>query len=324
MELIDRYLAAVGILLPREEREDITAELRDVLLTRREEKAAELGRPLTRAEDEALLKDFGHPAAVAGRYGRQQYLIGPEIYPIYTLVLKIVLAVIVGSALVTGLVNAAVTPGAIGHAIRVAIGVVWTGSFAAIGAVTLVFAILERTPAGGNLLKAWRVSDLPRLQAPRRPGQRPADHVAGIIVVGLFLLWWTGAVPLSWQPYIAAKPGQSLHFALTPVWGELYWPIIALSLLTIAVHAVKLAGWGKRRAGYALEIVQQAGVLATAGVLARAGQWAVVTGTGLPAQSIAGVQLGVNIGAVVTLIIVAVVAAFTLVWDAWRLVRPER
>ena len=66
MELIDRYLAAVGILLPRDQREDITAELRDVLLTHREDKEAELGRPLTRAEGEALLMDFGHPAAVVG------------------------------------------------------------------------------------------------------------------------------------------------------------------------------------------------------------------------------------------------------------------
>ena len=323
MELIDRYLAAVGVLLPREQREDITAELRDVLLTRREAKEAELARPLTRKEDEALLKDFGHPAAVAGRYGRQQYLIGPEIYPIYTLILKIVLAVILGSALVTGIINAAVGPGGVGRGIGTAVGVAWTGSFAAIGAVTLVFAILERTPAGGDLLKAWRVSDLPRLQAPRRRGERWGDHVAGIVVIGLFLLWWTGAIPFSWQPYIAAKPGQSLHFALTPIWHELYWPIIALSLLTIAVHALKLAGWAKRRAGYGLEMLQQAGVLATAGVLARAGAWATVTGTGLPAQSIAGVQLGVNIGAEVTLIIVAIVAAITLVWDAWRLVRPQ-
>jgi hypothetical protein len=325
MELIDRYLAAVGILLPRDQRADITAELRDILLTRREEKEAELGRPLTRAEDEAMLKDFGHPAAVAGRYGTQQSLIGPEIYPLYLLVLKIVLVVIVASALVTGLVTAAVTPGAVGHAIRTAIGVVWTGSFAAIGAVTLVFAILERTPAGATLLKAWRVSDLPRLQVPpRQRGDRRSDHVAGIVVTGLFLLWWTGGIPFSWQPYIPAKPGQSLHFALTPVWQELYWPIIALSLLAIAVHALKLAGWGKRRAGYAAEIVLQAGVLVTAGVLARAGELAIVTGSGLPAQSIAGVQLGVNIGAVVTLTIVAIVAAVTIVWDGWRLVRPPQ
>ena len=41
MDLIERYLDAVRLFLPRDQRDDITAELRDVLLTRREEKEAE-------------------------------------------------------------------------------------------------------------------------------------------------------------------------------------------------------------------------------------------------------------------------------------------
>jgi len=40
MDLIDRYLDTVRLFLPRDQRDDITAELRDVLLTRREEKEA--------------------------------------------------------------------------------------------------------------------------------------------------------------------------------------------------------------------------------------------------------------------------------------------
>ncbi|HEX3406116.1 MAG TPA: hypothetical protein VHS81_02665, partial [Caulobacteraceae bacterium] len=87
MDLIDRYLESVRLLLPLEQRDDIAAELRDILMTRREEKAEALGRDLTRQEDEALLKEFGHPLAVAGRYGPQQYLIGPELYPIFMFVL---------------------------------------------------------------------------------------------------------------------------------------------------------------------------------------------------------------------------------------------
>jgi hypothetical protein len=47
MDLLDRYLAAVAALLPKTQREDIVAELRDTLLNQMEEKEAELGRPLT-------------------------------------------------------------------------------------------------------------------------------------------------------------------------------------------------------------------------------------------------------------------------------------
>ena len=65
MDMLDRYLAAVAALLPKAQREDIVAELRDLLLNRIEEKEEALGRPLTEKEREAVLKDFGHPVAVA-------------------------------------------------------------------------------------------------------------------------------------------------------------------------------------------------------------------------------------------------------------------
>jgi len=318
MDLIERYLTAVGALLPQSQRDDITAELRDVLLTHREDEAARLGRALTRDEEGALLRRFGNPLAVAGRYGAQQYLIGPELYPIYMFVAKLVVAVIAGAALVTGVVTAVVQPADPGHAVGVAFDVAWTGGFAAIGAVTLMFAIVQRTGASRALLGAWTPRDLPRQLERRRCGSRRSDHIATIVVQVLFLLWWTGAMPLAWRPYVSPRPGESLRFAFTPVWHMLYWPIIGLSLLVIAVRALKLAGRAKQRIAYGLDMALQVGVLVVAGVLLRSGPWASVTGAGLPARSIADVQLGVNIGALVTLVIIAIVAAVTLVWDAWR------
>jgi hypothetical protein len=41
MDLLDRYLAAVAALLPKTQREDIVAELRDILLNQMEEKEAQ-------------------------------------------------------------------------------------------------------------------------------------------------------------------------------------------------------------------------------------------------------------------------------------------
>jgi hypothetical protein len=322
MDLIDRYLSAVGALLPRDQRDDIIAELRDVLMSRREEKEAELGRPLTKTEDEALLKDFGNPIAVAGRYGPRQSLIGPDVYPFYIFVLRIVLAVIVGSAIVTGIVTGAVHPAEIGHAIGVAAGVIWTGGFAALGAVTLVFAVLERTAAGRALSTGWSPRDLPRLPR-RRRAQRWYDYLAAIVVQVIFAAWWAGAVPISWQPYVAMKPGESLHFAFAPVWHTLYWPVLGLSAVIILVNALRLAGWSKRRFVSGLDLLLQVALIAVAGVALRGGPWAIVTGAGLPAANIAKVALGVNIGALVTLIVVIFAAAITIAVDLWRLYRPE-
>ena len=54
-------------------------------------KRAELGRPLTKEEAEEWFKQMGSPIQVAARYQRQQYLIGPTLFPTYWYVLKLAL-----------------------------------------------------------------------------------------------------------------------------------------------------------------------------------------------------------------------------------------
>ena len=86
MTLIDRYLRAVRDHLPRPGQDDIIEELSDNLRSRFEDEEASRGRPLAEAEEVAILREFGHPMAVAARYrgdertvtfGRR--LIGPEL-----------------------------------------------------------------------------------------------------------------------------------------------------------------------------------------------------------------------------------------------------
>ena len=96
MDLIERYLKAVGAQLPAAGREDILAELRDLLMSRVEEREAELGRPLTETEVEAVLREVGHPLTVAARYGAgPQHVVGPELYPWWVFGVKTALTVLV-------------------------------------------------------------------------------------------------------------------------------------------------------------------------------------------------------------------------------------
>src|SRR5271163_4374234 len=88
MNLLDRYLQAVKKHLPWQRQDDILAELRANLESQLEDKESELGRPLTKDEAEAWLKQIGAPMQVAARYQPQQYLIGPSLFPIYLYVLK--------------------------------------------------------------------------------------------------------------------------------------------------------------------------------------------------------------------------------------------
>jgi len=320
MDLIDRYLDAVRLFLPRDQRDDIAAELRDVLLTRREEREALLGRPLTRKEDEAMLHDYGHPLIVAARYGQPRYLIGPELYPIYAFVLMIVLAAIGVAAAITGVVAVAVASGDAARGLGAALSVAWTGGFVAIGAVTAIFAVLQRTGASQRITLDWSIKDLPRITR-RRPRQPWFEHATGIVFLTLFLFWWVGLIRPD-VPDIPLHTGGALHVAFAPALHGLYLPLLALAAGRIAVHALMLAGREVRSIALALDAVLQAALAALAGFALHAGHWAIVTGA-VDKLVLAKVDQGVNIGAEVTLIVVICAAVVRLGFSLWRLVRRE-
>jgi hypothetical protein len=319
MDLIERYLASVRILLPQAKRDDIIAELRDVLMGCREEQAAQLSRPLTQEEEECLLREFGHPVLVAGRYGPQQYLIGPDLYPVYTFVLKLVLAIVAVAAILVGVVSAVVSSDVAGAATVRAVGIAWHGAFSAVGAVTVTFAILQRYSPRLQLLTNWRARDLPALRTPRRTGW--FDHVAGIAVNVVFLLWWTNVLPLG--AILPLDSNQSVSLALAPVWQTLYWPVVLLAIAAITVHGLRLMRDGKRRFANMLDLALQLGILAVAGVALHASHWAVIAARGIPENAVHQIEKGVNIGLEVSLIVVICVAIIRGTYDVRQLVRPN-
>lgn len=94
MEILDSYLKTVASALPLAQRDDIVRELSENIHSEIEDKESELGRPLTEAELEALIKRHGHPLLVASRYRQDQrsfsfgrQLIGPTLFGFYTKVL---------------------------------------------------------------------------------------------------------------------------------------------------------------------------------------------------------------------------------------------
>jgi len=91
MDLVERYLQAVQFWLPRRQKDDIIAELSEDLHAQIEEKEAGLGRTLTEAAVEAILRQRGRPVLVANRFLPQEHLIGPVLFPIYLFVVKVVL-----------------------------------------------------------------------------------------------------------------------------------------------------------------------------------------------------------------------------------------
>jgi hypothetical protein len=297
MDLIERYLAAIGRQLPRGQVRDITNELRDVLLSRVEEQQARLGRPLERGELEALLIDFGNPLTVAGRYRKVQHLIGPEMFPYWWAAVKIALSILAAFVLV--LVMLAL---ALGNAIdfmRLP-SAFWQEAFSVIALITLVCAAIEQSGKMPILLK-WKPSRLP--PAVGKPPSRFETAVAvGMNVV--FILWWTGVIrfrdvaPQPWPHFITV--------ALAPVWTAWFWPILAYSVAEMAAKLLAVArpAWVVTNTAI-LTVRYLFGIGILLGVL-RAGHWLVVGSTSIPTHALGIVQtnfdLGMRVGITATII----------------------
>lgn len=141
--LIERYVAAVGKLLPAGTRSDVQLELRTALQDALEERGLEADKKEDEAGVVALLKEYGKPEKMAVSYGTQSYLIGPLLFPHYLTVLRIVGVVITVLNLV-GLALGIFASGAVGETLGNAFGNYFSSLFTGFGIVTLVFAVLER------------------------------------------------------------------------------------------------------------------------------------------------------------------------------------
>ncbi len=147
MELINLYVKDVAKRLPPRMRKDIGSEIRSILMDMLEERSQREGRPADEAMAMELLREYGSPERVAATYLPEHYLIGPQLYPVFSLVLKIVLGVLAALALV-GL-GAAVFSGEQSFkellaTIARSVGSYYETAIAAFGNIVLVFLVLER------------------------------------------------------------------------------------------------------------------------------------------------------------------------------------
>jgi len=193
MRLLDRYVAEVGKHLPRNQRADIEAEIRSTLEDMLEE------RNQASLDDEAaviaLLKEYGEPRKVAESYIGPRFLIGPRLYPTFELVLKIVLAVVLGAGLLGYGVSASVTDTFAGPGFLSFLGQFWLGLFggmiSAFGNIVIVFAIIERVMPASKLEKEiedeWNPADLAKEPDPDEV--KMSETIATIIftVAGLII-----------------------------------------------------------------------------------------------------------------------------------------
>lgn len=254
MDLLDRYLQAVKFWLPNPKKQDIVAELSEDIRAQIEDKEAELGRPVTETEVEAILRQLGRPVLVANRYLPQRSLIGPLWFPIYVFVLKIVAAcylvpwILVRIGLT--LLNPAYRAGHDGAGwlgvLGSAWGDFWFATMLALGSVTVVFAALEAQATSG-FLERWDPAKLPAVRDPRRIPR--SGSIVELTVNTVFVSWWITAMR---SPIVLDRP--NVQIALAPVWNAFFLGFLLLSVANVAAAAVNLLRpyWTRPRAAVRL------------------------------------------------------------------------
>ncbi len=300
MDLIDRYLNAVAAQLPQDERADITAELRDLILSRFEAKEEELGRALTGDEQEAILREIGHPLVVAARYRKgPDTLVGPELFPYWLfgvkaglVVLGVVFALTLLIRLITGSEN-------FGEGIAHAFQGFFEAGLTLIGALTLAAAIFEHQGIRPAWLTQWRVKDLgtfgladpagwgasmagtgteraswmPRRMPRAWPG---VEYLFSFLATGMFVLWWVGVLHFPGLVSIELR-GQDAVISGAPIWSVLFGPILLYAFAQMAIDLASLVRPYAVRARAAAQIVIAGAGLWLTWLILEAGHWFTLT-----------------------------------------------
>jgi len=242
MDLLERYLQAVGQYLPAETKADTIAELRSNLMEQIDAREEDLGRSLTAAELGEILRAHGKPEAVALRYLPQRSLIGPTVFPFYTLTLGRVLPLVVFvSLLAKGIQFATSGDESLAHALgSFAVGV-WSSLLLSAAIITAIFAGIEWSAQCGKLGMKWNEWDpakLPPVRSHTAPDNSPKSMAKRLIDLAIHSLWFAYLLWVPWHPFWIMGPGvfyfDSLGVALAPVWHPFY----ALLLTQLTVQLV--------------------------------------------------------------------------------------
>lgn len=316
MELLDRYLKAVKAWLPKAQQDDIIKELSDDILSQMEDKESELGRPLTEAEQSAILKHHGHPMLAASRYWPRQHLIGPTVFPIYWFVLKITVAITVGVSFLSCLsFLAGGNPAQEVLGVLLRIPAVALNTFAW---VTFVFAALEYGHSKFQRLDKWDPSSLPRIdKRPTSSASSGPKPLRELIASAVFVLWWL-LVPQF--PFLIFGPGEAF-LKLSPGVLALHTTILLLLLVPVAFQLVIVLRPSIDWLRPVTQLLSKIVALITISVLMKAGTLLLVSASA--PGNLAQIAAVVNINISLVLAVISIIIVLQILMTVVRLIRGE-
>jgi hypothetical protein len=316
MELVDRYLHAVKFWLPRNQKDDIIAELSEDLRSQIEDKEAELRRTLTDTEVEPILKRCGSPMAVAGRYLPQQSLVGPALFPIYRVVIRSLFFYFLLPWLLLWMGISIFSPDFRadhpGASLLASLEPWWLACTYSLFFCTLAFALLDRSQLGSQAVNNWNPRALPAVRDPNRISRGSTIFELAVVVATL-------AVLVQIEPFHRVLHFFGLTMALSPQWPYFIWALTALTGLSIPLSCMHLSQprWTRVSASFRLGLDVYGWGLVY--LLCRANLLQSLSGSDLPPTEAAKLVNSINVGMASSAVWVLVIGAVVVVFDVRRL-----
>jgi hypothetical protein len=318
MELVDRYLYAVKFWLPRNQKDDIIAELSEDLRSQIEERETELGHKLADAEVESILKRCGSPMAVAGRYLPQQWLIGPTLFPIYHVIIRSLIFYFLLPWLLLWLGITIFSPDFRadhpGAALFASLEPWWLACTYSLFFNTLAFALLDRSQMRSRVVNNWNPRALPAELDDSRISRGETIFELTVAVAGLTIWVQLDAFHRVFHVF-------GLTIILSVLWPYFFWALVVLSLAGIALSCMNLSHphWTRLSASLRLGIdVCSFGLVYW---LFRANLLRSLSGSDLPSNEAARLVTSINVWGARSAIWVLVVGAVVVLFDVRRILR---
>ena len=240
-ELLDRYFYAIKNELTAKDKDDIVAELQSNLMDSLEESYPQEA-VINNSDMRDILMNNGSPRQVAEQFQSPRYLIGPQIYPQYIQVLRIVLVVLATVLVMSFIISSFIgdlSPKEWALSISEFIASLWNAVLASAAVITFVFAVIERKRGQEFAEKRheWKPEDLPEMTNPQNV--RVGGHISAIIGG---LIWISVLICLLNQGEIYAwiEEKQYLVGTVNNGFKAILPYFIVVSGLELANHAVIL------------------------------------------------------------------------------------
>ncbi len=336
-DLFERYLQEVRKYLPWQRQDDIIAELRANLDAQREEREAELGRPLTEGELIDWLKELWPPLEMAARYQPPRHLIGPTIFPLYWHILRLVAiwaTVVYAISIVVRIIVESHSPEWVGEQV-----LAYPGMLITIAAwITVAFAILEfiserypeKCPDFMAPASCWSPASLPPLDKQIPAGKKPRNLMAlsAELVVRFAVLVWLLLIPQ--HPFLLLGPGavyvKSGPVVLLPVIVWFYWSVVVLNAVEFVWQGYNILADRWQQKNMLQHLATEVFGLAPIAILIAAPAQSYLAANPLathalpPGLSIAELNHYMFIGFVV----VGVIKIVQFAWDIWKATMGEQ